>query len=159
MLLSQQIHFLQKRGREQQSYTHLQPNLPLVIASALARADILPAKNITRTTTWRTLLLNSLFSASFTGRAFYKQRVGALTELNTNNLNFSIDTNFKIKIPERQLPDTDVGQAVLPLPTESRAPSPLPASLPAAQEPRKAVNAASFQLGLRGYGITVLTQT
>lgn len=97
MLLSQQIHFLRKRGREQQSYIHLQPNLPLVITSALARADILPAKNIIRATTWRILLLNSLFSASFTGRAFYKQHVGALAELNTNNLNFPLTPILRLK--------------------------------------------------------------
>lgn len=97
MLLSQQIHFLQKRGREQQSYIHLQPNLPLVITSAIARADILPPKNIIRPMTWRILTLNSLFSAIFTGRAFYKQHVGALTELNTNNLNFPLIPILRLK--------------------------------------------------------------
>lgn len=98
MLLSQQIHFLQKRVREQQSYKHLQPNLPLVITSALARADILPAKNVTRTTTWRILLLNSLFSASVVGKVFCKQRVGALTEWNTNNLNFPVTPVLRLKL-------------------------------------------------------------
>lgn len=76
MLLSQQIHFLQRRKREQQSYIQLQPNLSLAITSALARPDILPAMNIIRTMTQRILLLSSLFSASCTGKAFCKQHVG-----------------------------------------------------------------------------------
>lgn len=96
MLLSQQIHFLQRRRREQ-SYIHLQPNLSLVITSALARPDILPAKNIIRTTTQRILLLNSLFSASCTGKAFCKQHVGALTELNTNNPKFPLTPILRLK--------------------------------------------------------------
>lgn len=89
MLLPQQIHFLQRRRREQ-SYIHLQPNLSLVITSALATPDILPAKNIFRTTTQRILLFNSLFSASRTGKAFCNEHAGALTELNKNSLKFPL---------------------------------------------------------------------
>lgn len=143
-LLSQQIHFLQEREGEQQSYIHLQPNLPLVITSALARADILPAKKITGTTTQSVLLLHSLFSASFMQKAFCKQRVVALTELQTNNLKLSTDSNFKIEIPGHQLPDTAAGQAVLPLSTEPRAPLPLLMSQCAVGEPYKAINATNF---------------
>lgn len=97
-LLSQQIHFLQRRRRQQHSYIHLQPNLSLVITSALARPDILPATNITRITTQRILLLNSLFSASSMGKAFCKQKTaGALTELNTNNPEFPLTPTLWLK--------------------------------------------------------------
>lgn len=97
MLLSQQIHFLQRRRREQQSYTHLQPNLSLVISFALARPDILPAMNIIRTMTQRILLLSSLFSASCMGKAFCKQHVEALAELNTNNPKFSLTPALRLE--------------------------------------------------------------
>lgn len=97
MLLSQQIHFLQRRRREQQHYIYLQPNLSLVITSALARLDILPAMNIIRTMIQRILLLSSLFSASCMGKAFCKQHVGALTELNTNNPKFPLTPTLRLK--------------------------------------------------------------
>lgn len=96
-LLSQQIHFLQEKGGEQQSYIHLQPNHSLVITSALARADILPAKKIIGTATQSVLLLHSLFSASFMQKAFCKQCVGALTEVKTNNLNFPLTAILRLK--------------------------------------------------------------
>lgn len=96
MLLSQQIHFLQRRRREQQHCMFLQPNLSLVSTSALARPDILPAMNIIRTMTQRILLLSSLFSASCMGKAFCKH-VGALTELNTNNPKFPLTPTLRLK--------------------------------------------------------------
>lgn len=97
MLLSQQIHLLQKRGGEQQSCILLQPNPPLVITCALARADILPAKNIIRTRTWKILLLHNLFTGSFMGKAFCKQHVGTVTELNTNNLSFALTPILRLE--------------------------------------------------------------
>lgn len=144
MLLSQQIHLLQKRGGEQQSYIHLQPNLPLVITCALARADTLPAKNVIRTTTGRILLLNSLFSASFTGRASCKQWVGVLRELNTSNPNFASSPVFRLKFPRARQPScSHISRETLPLPT----------ALHTAKEPCKATSTTSFQCWLIGYSI------
>lgn len=142
MLLSQQIHFLQRRRREQQSYIHLQPNLSLAITSALARPDILPAMNIIRTMTQRILLLSSLFSASCTGKAFCKQHVGALTELNTNNPKFPLTPTLRLKFQSASCLTQMLARQFFHFPPSSEL---LCCSIPVcSREPCKAINATSF---------------